>query len=124
MGQNINGRFIKFPINYNKLFINKIYKGAENNNTNAKKITDILNITFLECFKYYRQDEDMLNDKKYNCLKGLEELYSKQLESLKKKEGENYFKEINNLIKGFEVEFESKKGRQGRKKKNSNEIVD
>ena len=38
LSQNINGRFIKFPINYNKLFINKIYKGAENNNTNAKKI--------------------------------------------------------------------------------------
>ena len=125
LSQNINGRFIKFPINYNELFINKIYEEAENNNTNAKKITDILNITFLECFKYYRQDKNMLKDEKgkeiekYKCLKGLEEIYSEQLESLKKKEGEKYFIEINNLIKGFEVEFESRKGRQGREKKNS-----
>jgi hypothetical protein len=130
LSHNINGRFKKFPNDYNELIIGKIYEEAEKNNINAIQITDILDKTFLECFKYYRQDENMFKDEKgkeiekYKCLKGLEEIYSKQLESLKKKEGENYFNEIDNLIKGFEVEFESKKGRQGRKKKNSNEIVD
>jgi hypothetical protein len=104
---------IKYPSNFNDILINKIYHIK-----NGESITSILDMTFLECLKYYRKDEDIINDAKYSCLKGLE----KGFENLKDKlmnnnEEEDYVDKLIELIQKFEVIYSTKKSRAKRVKK-------
>ena len=105
---------IKYPSNFNDILINKIYHIK-----NGESITSILDMTFLECLKYYRKDEDIINDAKYSCLKGLE----KGFENLKDKlmnnnEEEDYVDKLIELIKEFEEIYSKKKSRVKRVNKN------
>ena len=70
LSEDISGLYKKYPLDYNKIVIEKIFE-----NENNKILIDILNMKFKECLKYYRKDQEIINDDKYACLKGLEEKY-------------------------------------------------
>ena len=62
-------------------------------------------MTFLECLKYYRKNEEIISNDKYDCLKGLEKKYENLPNLLKKgvnDSDEEYEKGIFNLIDNFD----------------------
>ena len=104
---------IKYPSNFNDILINKIYHIK-----NGESITSILDMTFLECLKYYRKDKDIINDDKYSCLKGLEKGFENLKDKLMKKNDEKYADMLIELIKEFEEIYSKKKSRVKRVNKN------
>jgi hypothetical protein len=104
---------IKYPSNFNDILINKIYQIE-----NGESITSILDMTFLECLKFYRKDEDIINDAKYSCLKGLEKGFENLKDKLMKKNDEKYADMLIELIKKFEKVYFDKKSRVKRVNKN------
>jgi len=105
---------IKYPSNFNEILINKIYQIEY-----GESITSILDMTFLECLKYYRKDEDIINDAKYSCLKGLEKGFENLKERLmNNNEEEDYVDKLIELIKKFEELYSKKKSRVKRVNKN------
>jgi len=104
---------IKYPSNFNEILINKIYQIEY-----GESITSILDMTFLECLKYYRKDEDIINDAKYSCLKGLEKGFENLKDKLMKKNDEKYADMLIELIKEFEEIYSKKKSRVKRVNKN------
>ena len=104
---------IKYPSNFNDILINKIYQIE-----NGESITSILDMTFLECLKYYRKDEDIINDAKYSCLKGLEKGFENLKDRLIQKNDEKYADMLIELIKKFEKVYFDKKSRVKRVNKN------
>ena len=89
------------PKDYNKRIINILY-----NSDNCKDITSILDMSFLECIKYYRKDINS-NNPKYSCLEGLQDYYDKLEEEFSN--NKEYLKELTNLIKKFEIIYSKKK---------------
>ena len=75
-------------------------------------------MTFLECLKYYRKDEDIINDAKYSCLKGLEKGFENLKDRLIQKNDEKYADMLIELIKKFEKVYFDKKSRVKRVNKN------
>jgi hypothetical protein len=63
LSDNISGAYKNYPKDYNKIVIEKIFENEDN-----KILINILNMTFLECLKYYRKDKEILNVDKYACL--------------------------------------------------------
>ena len=108
-----NNNPIKYPSNFNDILINKIYQIE-----NGESITSILDMTFLECLKYYRKDEDIINDAKYSCLKGLEKGFENLKDRLIQKNDEKYADMLIELIKKFEKVYFDKKSRVKRVNKN------
>ena len=108
-----NNNQLKYPSDFNAILINTIYHIK-----NGKSITSILDMTFLECLKYYRKDEDIINDAKYSCLKGLEKGFENLKERLmNNNEEEDYVDKLIELIQKFEVIYSTKKSRAKRVKK-------
>lgn len=109
----INGRFHNYPKNFNKILIEKIFEME-----NAEKIKQILEMKFLECIKYYRKDLDIINDKRYNCLGGLEKKFENLRNKYEKKNHEKeYIDKFIELIKKFENVLNDKIARPNKKKK-------
>ena len=81
----------------NRELIDKIYSCKE-----GKKITDILEKTFLECLRYYRKDKEYINNIKYSCLNGLQNQFDNLIEKLKEKHEEKYVNEFIDFIKNYE----------------------
>ena len=90
------------PEDYNKIIINILY-----NSDNCKDITSILDMTFLECLKYYRKDINIQSNPKYSCLRGLDEFY----DELKKEfsHDKEYLEDFLYLIDNFEKIYSEKK---------------
>jgi len=113
LSDDISGTYKKYPSNYNKIVIEKIFENEKN-----KILIDILNMKFLECLKYYRKDKEIIDNNKYNCLKGLEEKYE-NLPKLLQKNVDSYDKEyedgIFDLIENFETIFSEKTPRTKKK---------
>ena len=106
LSDDISGAYKNYPLYYNKFVIEKIIE-----NKNNKNLIDILNMTFLECLKYYRKDKEILNVDKYACLKGLEKKYEDLPELLKKGVNDydkKYEDGIINLIAKFEIIYAKK----------------
>ena len=106
LSDDISGVYRKYPKNYNKIVINKLFE-----NPNNQILKDILNKTFLECLKYYRKDQEIINDAKFACLKGLEEKFEKLPEKLKKGVNgydKDYEEGIFSLIENFETIYSEK----------------
>ena len=102
------------PSNFNALLIEKIYQIDF-----EKKVTSILDKTFLECLQFFRKDEDIINEDYYNCLEGLQKGFDELKDKLKKKNNdEEYVDDLIRLIKEFEKIYYNKKARAKRKKKN------
>ena len=83
--------------------IDKIYGCKE-----GKKITDILEKTFLECFRYYRKDKEYINNNKYSCLNGLEKEFDNLIKKIQDNYEQEYVNEFKDLIKNFENFIESR----------------
>ena len=100
LSDNISGAYKNYPKDYNKIVIEKIFENEDN-----KILKNILNMTFLECLKYYRKNEEIISNDKYDCLKGLEKKYENLPNLLKKgvnDSDEEYEKGILNLIDNFD----------------------
>ena len=100
LSDNISGAYKNYPKDYNKIVIEKIFENEDN-----KILINILNMTFLECLKYYRKNEEIISNDKYDCLKGLEKKYENLPNLLKKgvnDSDEEYEKGIFNLIDNFD----------------------
>ena len=93
---------IKMKYN-NRELIDKIYGCKE-----GKKITDILEKTFLECFRYYRKDKEYINNNKYYCLNGLEKEFDNLIKKIQDNYEQEYVNEFKDLIKNFENFIESR----------------
>ena len=105
----IAGRYSNYPKNYNKIIIDKFYE------IGIQKITCILDLTLLECIKYFRKEENIINDECYDCLKGLEKKFENLTKELKKqKYEEHYIIHLIELIKNFEEVYNKKNPRAGR----------
>lgn len=105
----IAGRYSNYPKNYNKIIIDKFYE------IGIQKITCILDLTLLECIKYFRKEKNIINDERYDCLKGLEKKFENLPKELKKQEYEDhYIIDLIELIKNFEEVYNKKNPRAGR----------
>ena len=108
----ISGKY-KIPKNYNRVVIEEICK---NPNEKCQEIAKILNLDYLDCFKYYRKDENALN---LNCLKGLQLQFDKLHEILKKEKKESYEESYEEaliyVIKNIEDIYHDKTARERRK---------
>ena len=107
-----SGNYSNYPSNFNALLIEKIYQSK-----NMENITSILDKTFLECLKYYRKDEDIINDSKYECLKGLDKNFEELKDKIMEDNDEKYADDLIKLIKEFEIIYFNKKSRAKRAKK-------
>ena len=87
---------------------------------NTESITSILDKTMLECLKYYRKDEDIIDNYEFACLKGLEKkfegLKDRLMKNPEKKNDEKYVDELIKLIMEFEDVYSKKKYRMKRSK--------
>ena len=113
----ISSIYTSQPSDFNSLLINKIYQIDY-----EKKVTSILDKTFLECLKYFRKDKDIdiIYDDNYKCLEGLEKGFDEIKNQLKKKNNdEEYINNFIKLIKDFDKIYFSKKARAKRVKKNA-----
>ena len=111
----ISGNYTNYPSDFNTLLIEKIYQLDV-----EEIVTPIFEKTILECLKYYRKDEDVINDEKYECLKGLEKHFEGLKDKLLKNKDndEKYADDLIRLIKKFEEIYFNKKPRAKRVKKN------
>ena len=74
-------KYKTLPENSNEIIIDELCK-----NKNYNDIKEILNITYLDCLKYYRKDDLEENEKtKLSCLKGLEKKFEKLPQKMKEK---------------------------------------
>ena len=85
----ISGKYKHYPKEFNKIAIEELCK-----NSHCKKIRDILNLKYLDCLKYYRQDGDIIKIKKFSCLKGLEKKFTILSKKLKKQGHDKYYEEV------------------------------
>jgi hypothetical protein len=103
----ISGKCRKYDKNHNKNLIQKIYEIEE-----GKEIKAMLEINFLDCWRYYRKDENYLNNKKYACLKGLELKFDNLRERLiEEGEDEEYIDMLFDFIYKYDKIFDLKKQR-------------
>lgn len=105
----ISGKYKNYPKNYNFEVIRELCTNA-----NCQEISNILNLNYLDCLKYYRRDEDALNNDYLNPL----QLKFDNLPNELKKEGydENYVEELIYVIKNIEEIYYEKTPRERRKK--------
>lgn len=106
----ISNKYKNYPKNYNKLVIEKLYK------ENITNVTCILDKKVSKCLKYFRKDDkDMLNNKEYSCLKGIEEKYEDLSNYLKNKGHEDkYINDFKNLINDLENIYGAKTPRKAK----------
>ena len=58
---------------------------------------------YLDCFKYYRKDRDVIKKKRFICLKGLEKKFETLPQKLKKQKHDKHYEEqIMYVINHFE----------------------
>jgi hypothetical protein len=104
--------FRKYPKNYNRLVIDKIYEIE-----NGEKIIPILDMTYLDCIKYFRKDQNYMDDERFFCLKGLEKKFENLSEDLTNEGNDKkYINMLFDLIYNFENIFLTKKSRKSRKR--------
>ena len=109
---NISGNYSNYPKNFNEILIKELYKKE-----NGEKVTCILEKTVLESIKYFRKDEDVINDPNYSCFKGLEKSFEDFKQELLIKNNEKYTNNMIYLIKNFENMYYNKRSRAKRSKK-------
>ena len=104
--------FRKYPKNYNKLVIDKIYEID-----NDEKITPILDMKFSDCIKYFRKEQNYMDDERFFCLKGLEKKFENlTIDLTNEGNDEKYIEMLFDLIYNFENIFFTKKSRKRRGK--------
>ena len=116
--ENVTTRITNFSPQRNKEVIEELINDQNENRRNYFK--GLFNVTFLECLKYYRKDEDMIDNYEYACLKGLEKkfegLKDRLMKNPEKKNDEKYVDELIKLIMEFEDIYYKKRPRMKRSK--------
>ena len=103
--------FRKYPKNYNKIVIDKIYEIE-----NEEKIIPILDMKYIDCIKYFRKEQNYMDDERFFCLKGLEKKFENlSVDLIKEGNDEKYINMLFNLIYNFENIFLAKKSRKSSK---------
>jgi hypothetical protein len=104
--------FRRYPKNYNKIVIDKIYEIE-----NEEKIIPILDLKFIDCIKYFRKEENYMDDERFFCLKGLEKKFENlSIDLINEGNDEKYINMLFDLIYNFENIFLTKKSRKSRKR--------
>ena len=102
--------FRRYPKNYNKIVIDKIYEIE-----NEEKIIPILDMKFIDCIKYFRKEENYMDDERFFCLKGLEKKFENlSIDLTNEGNDEKYINMLFDLIYNFENIFFTKKSRKRR----------
>jgi hypothetical protein len=102
--------FRRYPKNYNKIVIDKIYEIE-----NEEKIIPILDMKFIDCIKYFRKEPNYMDDERFFCLKGLETKFENlSIDLTTEGNDEKYINMLFDLIYNFENIFFSKKSRKRR----------
>ena len=100
LNNKINGKFKIYESSYNKTIIEKIYK------ENIQELIDILDITFLDAFKIFRDKNEVQK------LNGLEKL-DIVIEEIKRKDNnEDYIKKFTEIAMNFESHYFNKEARK------------
>ena len=100
LNNKINGKFKIYESSYNKTIIEKIYK------ENIQELIDILEITFLDAFKIFRDKNEVQK------LNGLEKL-DIVIEEIKRKDNnEDYIKKFREIAMNFENNYLNKEARK------------
>ena len=109
----ISKSYKNYPPNYNALLIAKIYEKDYD-----KKVTPILDKTFLDCLKYYRKEEFTIKNDNFKCLQGLQEGFEKIEDYFMKKNDndQKYVESLIKLIKDYDTIFFNKQRRESKKK--------
>jgi hypothetical protein len=102
--------FRRYPKNYNKIVIDKIYEIE-----NEEKIIPILDMKFIDCIKYFRKEPNYMDDERFFCLKGLETKFENlSIDLTTEGNDEKYINMLFDLIYNFENIFFNKKSRKRR----------
>ena len=105
----ISARFYNFSKNYNRVLINSL---IQNKDEEIKQyFIKLFNITFIECLKYFREDEEALNIEELNGFKKI----SLIKDELTKKNGNDYAEIFMHYLNNFEEIINNKKGRNRRR---------
>ena len=100
LNNKINGKFKIYESSYNKTIIEKIYK------ENIQELIDILEITFLDAFKIFRDKNEVQK------LNGLEKLDTVIEEIKSKDNNEDYIKKFREIAMNFENNYLNKEARK------------
>ena len=103
LSQKISSKYTKFPSDFNKKVIDKIYREGK-----AKEIISFLNKKVLILYNKFIE-----NDKKSDEFKTL----AFYIESLKKESDKNYLESVVSTAKNFEENIRKKRPRENKKKK-------
>jgi hypothetical protein len=102
--------FRRYPKNYNKIVIDKIYEIE-----NEEKIIPILDMKFIDCIKYFRKEPNYMDDERFFCLKGLETKFENlSIDLTNEGNDEKYINMLFDLIYNFENIVFNKKSRKRR----------
>lgn len=114
----LSKRTNNYNINHNKILIEKLRNEVDQEKKDY--FNGLFNLTFLDCLKYFRGEEDKEDKKgtKLNYFNGMDRF--NDLENDKnfvEKNGEKYINELREFILEFEKRLNVKKGRKPYKKK-------
>ena len=105
----ISARFYNFSKDYNRELIKSLLQDKEEDR--KQYFIKLFNITFIECLKYFREDEGAFNIEELNGFKKI----SLIKDELIKKHGNDYAEMLIHYLNNFEEIINNKKGRNRRK---------
>ena len=110
----ISARFYNFSKDYNRELIKSLIQDKDEER--KQYFIKLFNITFIECLKYFREDEGAFNIEELNGFKKI----SLIKDELIKKHGNDYVEIFNHYLNNFEEIINNKKGRNRRREPGKN----
>ena len=110
----ISARFYNFSKDYNKELIKSLL--LDKDEKKKQYFIKLFNITFIECLKFFREDEEALITEELNGFKKI----SLIKDELIKKHGNDYVEIFNHYLNNFEEIINNKKGRNRRREPGKN----
>ena len=112
--EDISARLYNFPKNFNKILIESLIE-EDNNEERKEYFNKLFNITFLDCLKYFREDNNFF----INELSGFKRI-SDIKEELINKQGKEYVDMLIYYLKNFQEIINKKQARKNKTKKVGN----
>ena len=112
--ENLSNRIKNYNIDHNRILI-EILKNEEDEEK-KEYFTNLFGLTFLDCLKYIRGNDD---EPKYLYIKGLKQFDDLENDDeFRGKDGKEYFDHLKDLIRSYENVLRDRKGRKYRKNNN------